>query len=66
MAGSAAREVNAQLLALNHISAGVRAEDLKDLVLRVEEANGGVSHVIPTFDFMELVVPRFGFDSAAK
>jgi len=61
MAGNVARRVNARVLALNHISGGVRPEELGDLVWQAEQANGGASHVIPSFDFMELMVPRFGF-----
>lgn len=61
MAGNVAKRVNAQVLALNHISAGVGSEALRDLVRQAEDANGGTSRVIPSFDFMELMVPRFGF-----
>jgi ribonuclease BN (tRNA processing enzyme) len=62
MAGNVARRVKAQVLALNHLSGGVGARELRDLVREAEEANGGVSRVIPSYDFMELVVPRFGFE----
>ena len=62
MAGKAAKNVNASVLALNHISARESSEkEIHDLVCKVEETNAGISHVIPSFDFMELIVPRFGF-----
>jgi hypothetical protein len=61
MAGSVARQVKAQVLVLNHIGGGVGASELHDLVRQAEEANGGVSRIVPSYDFMELVVPRFGF-----
>lgn len=61
MAGNAAKRVHALVLALNHISAGTGSEELRDLVCKAEKANGGVSQVVASFDFMELIVPRFGF-----
>lgn len=63
MAGSVAARVNASVLALNHISANVNSEELAGMVRKAEETNGGVSCVVPSFDFMELMVPRFGFPS---
>jgi hypothetical protein len=62
MAGNVARRVKAHVLALNHLGGGIGASELCDLVRQAEEANDGVSRVIPSHDFMELVVPRFGFE----
>lgn len=61
MAGSIARQVKAQVLVLNHISGGVGSSELHNLIREAEEANGGVSLIVPSYDFMELVVPRLGF-----
>lgn len=65
MAGTVAKRVNAKLLVLNHFAANAGPEELRDLVLRAEQSNGGVSHVVSSFDFMELIVPRFGFGDDA-
>lgn len=62
MAGELAKGVNAGVLAINHIGAGVGSTELHELVRQAEAANGGVSRVILSNDFMELLVPRFGFD----
>ena len=63
MAGEVAKRVDAHVLALNHISAGVATNELREMVLQAKAANDGVSHIVPSFDFMELMVPRFGFRS---
>lgn len=48
---------------LNHIPPGFNtAGCIHDLVERVERTNNGVSRIVVSRDFMELMVPRLGFD----
>jgi len=67
MAGRVAKEVNAKVLALNHISG--RHELLQGADVLVKSAEGVCSSrgdspgcpVVAAYDFMELVIPRNGF-----
>jgi ribonuclease Z len=64
MAGRVARDVNAKVLVLNHISAKVHGseEPSHDLVKLAQTTNQGASEIIVAHDFMELYVPFKGFD----
>lgn len=63
MAGSVAKSVNAEVLVLNHISPSVVSEDDNtDVANRAEQTNKNASRVVVSHDFMELLVPRLGFD----
>jgi hypothetical protein len=61
MAGSVAKSVNARVLVLNHISSGIADDDLEALMAQARAANDDVSQITLSYDFMELCVPREGF-----
>ena len=60
MTGRLAKSVSARVLVLNHIAPAM-SKDIPALVEQVELANEGVSRVVASLDFMELIVPRLGF-----
>ena len=63
MAGRVAKDTNAKVLLLNHISSSNdRQSAINDLVESAETSNGGGSQVAVAYDFMEFQVPRRGFD----
>lgn len=69
MAGQVAKDVNAKVLVLNHISPKVKEEHLARVVQLTEQratkSDGTASSaVVLAHDFMELVVPIKGFDDA--
>eukprot|EP00565_Helicotheca_tamesis_P005795 CAMPEP_0185727842 /NCGR_PEP_ID=MMETSP1171-20130828/3412_1 /TAXON_ID=374046 /ORGANISM="Helicotheca tamensis, Strain CCMP826" /LENGTH=451 /DNA_ID=CAMNT_0028396479 /DNA_START=147 /DNA_END=1502 /DNA_ORIENTATION=+ len=61
-AGKVAREVKAKALVLNHFSPKLSPEEMDDIVQSAEKSNSGVSQIAASFDFMELWVPRGGYD----
>lgn len=61
--GKMACESNANVLLLNHISCSIQMKDVEKLVVQMaEKTNKGVSKVVASYDFMELNVPRGGFN----
>ena len=63
MAGLVARDVNARVLVLNHLSPRVRTEtDVRQVEEEAVAANNGVSRVVVAHDFMELLVPPHGYE----
>lgn len=59
MAGKIAKDVNAKVLLLNHISSG--NDNIDELVDSAVKSSGGVTEVVAAYDFMEIHVPRRGF-----
>eukprot|EP00543_Licmophora_paradoxa_P017596 CAMPEP_0202478952 /NCGR_PEP_ID=MMETSP1360-20130828/94732_1 /ASSEMBLY_ACC=CAM_ASM_000848 /TAXON_ID=515479 /ORGANISM="Licmophora paradoxa, Strain CCMP2313" /LENGTH=290 /DNA_ID=CAMNT_0049106259 /DNA_START=648 /DNA_END=1520 /DNA_ORIENTATION=- len=65
MAGAVAKSTRAKVLVLNHFSNRVQdIEDVQGEVERAESTNGETSVVVPAHDFMEIRVPREGFDTS--
>jgi len=63
MAGQVAKSVNADVLVLNHISPRVGGQDnIEDLAARAKETCDPSTRVVVSHDFMELLVPRQGFE----
>jgi len=63
MAWRVAKDTNAKVLLLNHISSSNDSQStINDLVESAKTSNGGVSQVAVAYDFMEFQVPRRGFD----
>ena len=66
MSGRLANKLQAQICVINHLNVH---EDviMKDKVTRVlNSCRKNVHHVLPAFDFMELIVPAGGFDFTAS
>jgi len=61
MAGVLAKELGAKSLLLNHISPAISADELEDVVRMAKEGNEGVSEIQVSCDFMEVVVPKGGY-----
>eukprot|EP00560_Eucampia_antarctica_P003675 CAMPEP_0197842296 /NCGR_PEP_ID=MMETSP1437-20131217/46659_1 /TAXON_ID=49252 ORGANISM="Eucampia antarctica, Strain CCMP1452" /NCGR_SAMPLE_ID=MMETSP1437 /ASSEMBLY_ACC=CAM_ASM_001096 /LENGTH=241 /DNA_ID=CAMNT_0043452153 /DNA_START=120 /DNA_END=845 /DNA_ORIENTATION=+ len=62
-AGKMACESKANVLLLNHISCSVQMDEVNELIVQVaKETNNGVSEVVAAFDFLELNVPRGGYN----
>ena len=68
MAGALAKELGAKTLLLNHISPALSADELEDVVRKAKETNEGISEIQLSCDFMEVVVPKGGyqFDDACR
>jgi ribonuclease Z len=69
MAGAFAGYVNAKVLALNHISSqggGKFVPTMRTLIRNAEDAAGASTRVQLSYDLMEIVVPRGGFDFTEK
>lgn len=69
MAGRVARDVNAKVLVLNHISSKIPEEALPQVVRAAERAatdkdGEATSAVLVSHDFLELLVPSAGFDDS--
>jgi ribonuclease BN (tRNA processing enzyme) len=69
MAGQIAKDVNAKVLVLNHISPKVKEEHLARVVQLAErtatKSDGTASSaIVLAHDFMELAVPIKGFDDS--
>jgi len=63
MAGHVSKSVNADVLVLNHISPEIGGQgDVVELAARAEETCGKSTKVVVSHDFMELLVPRLGFE----
>ena len=64
MAGEVSRDCNAKVLLLNHISCSLQMEDIDEMVIKhAKEANKNVSQIVASYDFLQLNIPRGGFDS---
>lgn len=64
MAGKVSRDCNAKVLLLNHISCGLQMEQIDEMVVKyAKEANQNVSQIVASYDFLQLNIPRGGFDS---
>lgn len=63
MAGALAKELGAKTLLLNHISPALSADELEDVVRKAKETNEGISEIQLSCDFMEVVVPKGGYQS---
>jgi len=61
MAGALAKELGAKSLLLNHISPALSTDELQDVVRKAKETNEGVSEIQLSCDFMEVVVPKGGY-----
>ena len=61
MAGALAKELGAKALLLNHISPALSADELQDVVRKAKETNEGVSEIEMSCDFIEVVVPKGGY-----
>jgi hypothetical protein len=69
MAGAFAGHVNAKVVALNHIGAtgGEKwVPTMQELIRDAEAAAGTSTQVQLSYDLMEIVVPRGGFDFKEK
>ena len=62
MAGRFARDVKAKVLVMNHFGGGGTADSLDEATAEATEGNGGTSRIVASYDFMEIIVPRGGFD----
>uniref|UniRef100_A0A7S4V718 Metallo-beta-lactamase domain-containing protein n=1 Tax=Ditylum brightwellii TaxID=49249 RepID=A0A7S4V718_9STRA len=61
-AGKVAQKVHAKALVLNHLSPKLLSEEIDVLLQNAEKSNCGVSQIAAAFDFMELWVPRGGYN----
>ena len=67
MAGQVARDVNAKVLIMNHISPKVGTEEESSSIMeQAEKTNSGVSSVVVAHDFMEFLVPYKGLAPAQR
>jgi len=66
-AGSVAKDVNASLLVMNHISAkidpGTGSEEVEN---SAKETNDNTSYIVAAEDFMELLLPKNGYERKAS
>lgn len=61
-AGVAGRVTRSKVVVLNHFASVVRdVNDAGEVVKEAESGNDGVSQIVASYDFMELCVPRGGF-----
>ena len=64
-AGVFAREMGCKVVALNHFGGtSIGNENVGTLVSEAREGNQRASQIIATHDFMEVYVPRGGYDFA--
>lgn len=63
MAGRIAKEVNAKVLVLNHLSSKTNhSHEIIDMLVKgAEDGCDGVCPVVAAYDFMEIHIPREGF-----
>ncbi|KAL7481654.1 hypothetical protein ACHAW6_007334 [Cyclotella cf. meneghiniana] len=62
-AGLAGKNFGCKVVVLNHFAAtSSNEENVDEIVQEALDGNGGVSQVVASYDFMELWVPRGGFE----
>mmetsp|Transcript_16126 Transcript_16126/g.26470 ORF Transcript_16126/g.26470 Transcript_16126/m.26470 type:complete len:580 (-) Transcript_16126:59-1798(-) len=66
-AGRFAQISGCKVLALNHFGGTAFGESLMtDVLTEARDGNGGASEIVATYDFMEISVPRGGYDFDKK